>query len=142
MIFLTCINIYTVSITLKVLGVIDYGIFNVVGSLVALFTAITGTLVSASQRFLAFNLGTKDYIKYSETFTLLLIAYLIICSGIIIIAEIFEPIAFNDVLDIPADRLTSAKWIYQTSLFSFIITLLGIPFTSSIVSHEKMSAFA
>lgn len=142
MIFLTLINLYTVRITLNVLGIEDYGIYTVVGSFVALFGVITSTLTSATQRFLAFNLGEKNYEAYSRTFSLLVVSFLVLALIIVLIAEIAGLFAFESLLKVPEDRMDAAKWVYQTSLITFIIYLIIIPYTASIVANEKMSAFA
>lgn len=142
MLFLTAISLYTVRITLKALGVVDYGIYNVLASVVGALSILTGALTSATQRFLAFHLGRNDYKAYSKTFSLLLIGFAIISVILIIIGEILGIFFVNDWLTIPPDRLYAAKWVYQTSIFTFIMGLLVIPFSSSIIANEKMNAFA
>ena len=120
MIFLTLINLYTVRITLDALGVEDYGIYNVIASFISLFSIISSTLTSATQRYLSFHLGQKDYIAYSKTFSLLLICFTIIAIIVTIIAEIAGIFVLNGFLNIPEDKLYAAKWVYQTSIITFI----------------------
>ncbi len=142
MLFLTVISLFTVRITLEAIGVEDYGIYNVVGSFVALFSVLTATLTSATQRFLSFHLGKKDYEGYGKTFSLLLMGFAVISVVILLIGEIAGIYAFDGFLKIPADRLDAAKFVYQTCLVSFLFNMMAIPFTSSIISNERMSAFA
>lgn len=142
MLFLTVISLYTVKITLNVLGVIDYGIYNVVASVVASLSFLNGTLTSATQRFLSFHLGKNDYQAYSKTFSLLLIGFMVISIVIFIIGEIIGIFFIDDWLSIPSDRIFAAKWVYQSAIFTFIFHLLIVPYTSSIVANERMSAFA
>lgn len=142
MLFLTVISLYTVKITLEALGVVDYGIYNVVASVVAFLSFLNGTLTSATQRFLSFHLGKSDYKAYSRTFSLLLIGFIVISIIIFIIAEIIGIFFIDDWLVIPKDRILAAKWVYQTAIFTFIFHLLMVPYSSSIVANEKMNAFA
>lgn len=142
MIVLTLVNLVTVRVTLNALGIEDYGIYNVVASFVALLGILNGTLTASTQRFLSFHLGKRDYAAYSRTFSLLLIGFAVIAAVIVGLGEIAGIFAFDGFLKIPANRLWAAKWIFQTSLATFVVSLLTIPFTSSIVSNERMSAFA
>ncbi len=142
MIFLTLINIYCVRITLEVLGVEDYGIYNVIGSAVWSLAILRVTMSSATQRFFSFHLGKKDYISYSKTFTLLLGGFITIAILTIIIGEILGIVFFNSWLKIPFNRLYAAKYVYQLSLLTLALDMVMIPYVSSIIANEKMSAFA
>lgn len=142
MLLLTAISLYTVKITLNALGVVDYGIYNVVASVVASLSFLNGTLTSATQRFLSFHLGKNDYKAYSNTFSMLLMGYIFIGISILILGEIFGIFFIEDFLKIPMDRINAAKWVFQTALFSFVLNMLIVPFSSSIVANERMEAFA
>ncbi|MCM1140481.1 MAG: lipopolysaccharide biosynthesis protein [Muribaculum sp.] len=142
MLLLTVIGLYTVKITLNALGVVDYGIYNVVASVVASLSFLNGTLTSATQRFLSFHLGKNDYEAYSKTFSLLLIGFVVISIAIFIVGEIIGFFFIDDWLSIPPSRINAAKWVYQSAIFTFIFHLLIVPYSSSIVANERMSAFA
>lgn len=142
LIFLTLINLYAVRITLEALGEVDYGVFNVICSLVLSMSILTGALTSASQRFLSYHLGKKDFGKYSHTFTLLILTFLILAGVLILVGEALGYFFINKWLDIPPDRIHAAHWVFQTTLATFAISLVTIPYTASIVSNERMDAFA
>lgn len=142
LIFLTIINLYAVRITLEALGQIDYGVFSVIASVVMSMSILTGALTSASQRYLSFYLGKEDYDTYSHTFTLLLLTFIILALSLILIGETLGYFFINKWLDIPPDRIHAAYWVFQTSLAAFAISLITIPYTSSIVANERMDAFA
>lgn len=142
LIFLTFVNLYAVRVTLDALGDIDYGIYNVIASLVASLSILTGAMTSATQRFLSFHLGREDYDEYSKTFSLLLICFLGLAFALIIIGEPIGLWAIKDWLKYPPDRLDAVYWVFQTSLVAFAIGFITIPYTSSIVANEKMNAFA
>ncbi len=142
LIFLTIINLYAVRITLEALGKIDYGVFSVIASVVMSLSILTGALTSASQRYLSYYLGKEDYKKYSHTFTLLTLTFIILSVGLILIGEILGYFFIDKWLDIPSDRIHAAYWVFQTSLATFAVSLITIPYTSSIVANERMDAFA
>lgn len=142
MLFLSGISFFTVRIILDALGVIDYGIMNVVSSLVASLSFLNGTLSSATQRYFSYYLGLNSTDGYKKVFSILLICYTVICLSVLIIGEIIGFFFLNDWLVIPAERMYAAKWVFQTSLISFIFQLCVIPFTASLIAHERMNGFA
>lgn len=142
LIFLTVVNLYAVRVTLDALGDMDYGIYNVVASVVASLSVLTGAMTSASQRFLSFHLGKNDCQNYSHTFTLLLLAFLALSGVVVLVGEILGYFFVEKWLNIPADRIGAAYVVYQFSLLSLVFSLITIPYNSSIVANEKMGAFA
>lgn len=142
MLFLTAINLYTVRITLEALGAMDYGIYNVVASVVASLSFLNGSLTSASQRYFSYHLGEKDYAAYQKTFSLMMMGFIIVSLIILAIGEILGIFFINDWLEIPRSRIPAAKWVYQTAILSFVLNLLIVPYSSSLVANEKMNAFA
>ena len=142
MLVMTLISLYTVRVTFKVLGIDDYGIYNVVCGLIGFLGFITTTLSTSAQRFLAFDLGQGNKNDYTHTFSM--IFYIILASTIIIVllAELFGPWLINNYLVIPVERLNAAKIIYQISIVSFIVRFLVVPYSSSIIAYEKMGVFA
>ncbi|MDE5793437.1 MAG: hypothetical protein K2I08_01815 [Muribaculaceae bacterium] len=142
LIFLTFINLYAVRVTLEALGKIDYGVFSVIASVVMSMSILTGALTSASQRYLSYHLGKNDYEKYSHTFTLLLLTFVILAGTLIVIGEGLGYFFIEKWLDIPTDRIQAAYWVFQTVLATFAFSLVTIPYTSSIVANERMDAFA
>lgn len=142
MIIVTVVSFFTVRITLQILGVEDYGIYNVVGGLVAFLSIISSTMSSATQRYLAFDLGKNDYNAFQNTFSLLMLVYLALSFLIIVIGEAIGPWVISTYLKIPTERVYAAQWVYQFSLFSFCLTLIGTPYQASIIANEKMGVFA
>lgn len=142
MLFLSGISFFTVRIILEALGVIDYGIMNVISSLVASLSFLNGTLSSATQRYFSYFLGKNDIFGYKKIFSILLICYIVVCFSVLLIGEFLGFFFLNDWLVIPDDRMYAAKWVFQTSLISFIFQLCVIPFTASLIAHERMNGFA
>src|SRR5690606_11824845 len=136
------ITLYTSRIVLKALGIEDYGIYNVVGGFVTMFALISGSLTTATQRFITFELGKGDNSRSKEIFSAALIAHLVIGIGMLLLFESLGVWFLNTKLNIPEDRIVAANWVFQTSVISFLITLVSIPYSASIIAHEKMHVFA
>lgn len=141
-ILILLVSLYTVRVVLNKLGVEDYGVYSVVGGLVALFSFLSGSMAAASQRFFAFGLGQKDQEKLNKTFSVNLVIYI----AIAVIAAIFlETVGLWFVIDqlkIPAARYDAAIFIYHFSIFTFIATIVQSPFVAMIIAHEDMHIYA
>ena len=142
MILLMGIHLYISRVVLNALGVEDFGVYNVVGGIVALFSILSGSLSAAASRFIAFELGTKNEARLKEIFSISITVQLVLSFLILLIAESFGLWFFYEKMDIPLNRLNAAFWCYQFSVVTFIINLLSVPYDACIVAHEKMSAFA
>lgn len=136
------INLYTVRIVLNVLGIEDYGIFTVVGGIVSMFGFISNTLASGSQRFLAFELGKGDHESVKQTFSLIFISYIIIAFIVLLLCESFGSWFLLNKMNIPLERMSAARWIFQFSIFSFVTKILSAPYISAIIAREKIGVYA
>lgn len=136
------VGLFTSRVILNTLGVSDFGIYNVVGGFVGMFSMISGSLSSAIGRFITFELGKGNTEKLRIIFsTSVNIQIIFIIIGIII-AEVFGLWFLNEKMVIPTDRLYAANWVFQFSIICLAIDMLSIPYNACIIAHEKMSAFA
>lgn len=142
MLAITLISLYTVRITLQVLGADDYGIYNAIAGIIGFISFISVTLSNSAQRFLAFDLGKNNTINYQQTFSMLIIVFVVIAAIIIIVAELIGPWLIEKYLVIPENRIGATHWAFQISLLSLFIRFVAIPYTASIVAHERMSFYA
>lgn len=142
MLFLMVVSLFTSRVILNTLGVEDFGIYNVVGGIVAMFTIISGSLTSAISRFLTFELGKGDKEKLKTIFSTSVNIQLGLSAIIILIGEIVGIWFLNNQMNIPAERMMAANYILQCSLGIFVLNLLSVPYNASIIAHEKMGAFA
>ncbi len=140
--FIMAVTLYTSRVILNTLGVTDYGIYNVVGGLVASFSVISGSLSSSISRFITYELGHGDFDKLKRIFTTSVNIQLGISLVILVLGETLGLWFLNEKMNIPLERMTAANWVLQCSLFSFIINLISVPYNACIIAHEKMSAFA
>lgn len=142
MLFGMLVSLYTSRVVLNTLGVEDYGIYNVVGGFVAMFSLLSGSLSSSTSRFLTFELGKGDMERLKETFSTSLLIHLVLAGVVFVSAESIGVWFLNTQMTIPAERLYAANWVFQASIVSFMFGLFSVPYNASIVSHERMSAFA
>ena len=142
MLFLMLISLYTSRVILIALGVEDYGIYNVVGGIVAMFTMISGSLAAAISRFITFELGKGDIEKLKTVFSSSVTIQVFLSLIFIAVAETIGLWFLNTQMVIPAERMTAANWVYQFSILSFAINLISVPYNAAIIAHEKMEAFA
>lgn len=136
------VSLYTVRVVLDVLGAEDYGIYNVIGGIVSLFSFLSGTMASATQRFLSFEMGKKENSSLAHVFSVSMYTYLLMVGIILLLSETVGLWFVNNQLTIPIERLAAANFVYQSSILSFIITLLCIPYNASIIAMERMNVFA
>lgn len=142
MLLLMLVSLYTSRINLNALGVVDFGIYGVVGGVVSMFYIVSNALIGSINRYLAFEIGSKNQERLNKVFCTAIGIQYIIAGIVLILAETIGLWFLNYKLVIPADRLIAANWIYQFSILSFCMDLLAIPYTADIIAHEKMSAFA
>lgn len=142
MFIITIVGLYTSRVVLQTLGVTDFGIYNVVGGIISMAAFLNTAMVSASQRFLSFELGRGDGGRLKRVFCNSVNIHAAICIIAIVLAETVGLWLVNNKLVIPDDRMVAANWVYQASIFSFMISVMSVPYNSAIVAHEKMSAFA
>ena len=142
MLFSMLVSLYTSRVVLNTLGVEDYGIYNVVGGFVAMFSLISNSLSASVSRFLTFELGRGDMERLKETFSTSLMIHLALAGLVFILAESVGVWFLNTQMTIPPERLYAANWVFQASVLSFMFGLSSVPYNASIASHERMSAFA
>ena len=137
------VSLYTVRVVLDTLGNIDYGLYNVVGGIVALFTSITAILASASQRFFSAEIGIgRTQGDLSKIFSLNIILYLSLFIIILIVSETIGLYFVITQLNFPPERFSAVVWTYQFAVFSFAINLLVTPYIALVIANERMNVFA
>lgn len=142
MLILMVVSLYTSRVILNALGVEDYGIYNVVGGVVTMFSMLSGSLTAAIQRFLNFELGTGNTEKLKKVFSSAVTIQIGLAIIIVILAETVGLWFMNAKLVVPEERMLAANWCYQFSVLTFAVNLINVPYNAAIIAHEKMSAFA
>ncbi len=142
MLFMMAVTLYTSRVILNTLGVEDYGIYNVVGGIVAMFGFINGSMSSATQRYITFALGRGDKQRLSTVFSTSLQIHTLIAGIIVLLGETVGVWFLYEKMQIPPERMDAAFWVLQCSIVSSVVMIVSVPYNACIVAHERMSAFA
>ena len=142
MLLIMAVTLYTSRVVLQVLGVEDFGIYNVVGGVVAMFSILSGSLSAAISRFITFELGTNNQERLKAVFSSAIMIQWTLAVLIIVLAEILGVWFLNHGMNIAQERLLAANWVLQCSIATFAINLISIPYNAAIIAHERMKAFA
>lgn len=136
------IGLYTSRVILNALGVSDFGIYNVVGSVTAMLSFINGAMANATTRYITFELGKEDEGKENEVFCISMNIHIFIAILTAIFLETAGVWFLYNKMVIPQDRLNAAFWVLQFSIITTIISIVSVPYNACIIAHEKMGAFA
>ena len=136
------IGLYTSRVILNVLGVEDYGTYNVVGGVVSMFSLLTASMSGSISRYLTFSLGKGDREQLQRVFSVSLEVQVVLSVVVVLAVEAVGVWFLNTQMKIPADRMGAANWVMQCSLVSFVVGLLMVPYNASIISHERMNIYA
>ena len=142
MLLIMAVNLYTSRVVLNALGVEDFGIYNVVGGVVAMFSVLSGSLSAAITRFITYELGKGNEERLNKIFSSSVTIQIGLAFIIIILAEAVGVWFLNNKMNIPDGRIVAANWVFQLSVLTFVINLISVPYNASIIAHERMSAFA
>lgn len=142
MVLIMGVSLFTSRIILNVLGVEDFGIYNVVGGVVVLFSYLNSAMTASTQRFISFEIGRENPDGIRNIFNMGLNIHIIFTVLFLVIAETIGLWLIRTQLVIPENRLFAANFVYQFSVISTAINILTIPYTSLIIAHERMNVFA
>lgn len=142
MLLIMGVTLYTSRIVLNALGVEDFGIYNIVGGVVILFSFINNALSSATQRFLNFEIGRGDVLGTKRVFSMSLTIHLFVALFVVLLAETVGLWFLNTQMNIPTERMAAANLVYQFSILTVCISFVQIPYYASVVAYEKMFFFA
>lgn len=142
MLFSMAVSLYTSRVVLSVLGVIDYGINNVVGGIVIMFAFLNSTMSVSTQRFLSFDIGRNDEQMINKTFNIAFVIHLGLGLVVLLLGETIGLWFLYNKINLPPDRMEAALWIYHFSILSFLFNVTQVPYSACINSHEKMDVYA
>ena len=140
--FVLFISLYTSRVVLRELGVVDYGVFNVVGGVIAMLGFLKSNMHATYQRYFNVEMGRGNYAGVKDMFRSALAVQLILAVVIIVLAESVGLWFLYNKLVIPAERMDAAFWVFQSAVVSFLLTILSGPFGAAITAYERMGVFA
>lgn len=136
------VSLYTSRVVLNTLGVEDFGIYNVVGGIVVMFSFLNSAMSSATQRYFSFELGQGNTDQLKKLFSITVNIHFLIAIVITLLAETIGLWFLNTKLNIPADKMYEANWVFQFSIATFFLTVISVPYNAAIISHERMGVYA
>lgn len=136
------VSLFTSRVVLQTLGVEDFGIYNVVGGVVVLFSFLNAAMSSATQRFLNFELGRRDFAQVGRVFSMSMSVHFAIAGAVLLLAETLGLWFLNAQLNIPAERMAAANWVYQFSVASTLLGIMLVPYNATIIAYERMTFYA
>lgn len=142
MLLLMLVNLYTSRVVFNVLGVEDYGLYSVVGSIVIFLGFVNASMTAASQRFLSYSKGHGDLASQTSMFNSLSVTHIITALLIFVIAEPGGIFYIETYLNVAPEKISAAHIVFQFSLFSLLIKTTTVPYNAAIIANERMSAFA
>lgn len=142
MILMMAVSLYTSRVILAALGVEDFGLYNVVGGIVVLFSFINNAMVTSTQRFLNCELGRNNVEEAQKVFSASLSIHFIIAAVFFILAESVGLWFLNNYIKIPPGREIAANWVYQCSVIASLFNVIRAPYNATIIAYERMSFYA
>ena len=142
MLFGMLVSLFTSRVILQTLGVEDYGVYNVVGGVITMFTFLNSAMSSATSRYITFEIGKGNMEQLKKVFSTALQIHAAIALLIVILGETVGLWFLMNELVIPDGRMEAAMWVYQCSIVTAVVTVMSVPYNADIIAHEKMSAFA
>ena len=142
MFFIMAVTLFTSRVVLNTLGVVDFGIYNVVGGVVAMMGILNGAMAVSTQRYLTFELGRGDIVRVKQVFSVCLTIFFLLSVFVIILAETVGLWFLHNKMIIPPERMTAANLVYQYSILACVLSLVVNPFNATIIAHERMNVYA
>ena len=142
MVIVLVITLYTSRVILKVLGVEDYGVYNVVAGFVTMFGFFNSSLSNGIQRFYNYELGKNGVDGARRVYNMALLIQLLLAIIIVLPTEFFGLWYLHNKMVIPDGRMFAAEWVFQLSLFTFVINIIQVPYSSAVMAHEQMDFYS
>lgn len=136
------VTLYTSRVVLSTLGIIDFGIYNAVGGIVAMMGFLNSSMSNAVQRYLSYEMGRGDNGKVCEVFNAALRAHAFIAIVVLVVMEIIGIWFLNEKLNIPPDRMQAARWVFHCSVVLTLFSIMQVPYNAMIISKEDMNIYA
>ena len=136
------INLYVTRVVLNVLGVSDYGVYNVVCGFVTMFGFLNTSMANGIQRFYNFELGKKGEDAVVKVYNTALIIQFVLTVGVVILTETIGLWYVNTKMVISPERIVAANWIFHFSVISLVFVIMQTPYSAAILAYERMDYYA
>lgn len=142
MVILTLLNLYIVRLVLNGLGNEDYGVYNVVASVVTVIGCLNSVVAMSIQRFLSFHLGNNSIQEVQKVYSVSINIIIFLVIIVILLGESLGRFFYDNILIIPQSRCEAAYWVFHSSILSYVFSLLQIPFIAILIAEESMGKYA
>lgn len=142
MFFVLGVSLYTTRVVFNVLGVVDYGIYNVVSGFVLLFSFLNTSLANGVQRYYNYSIGRKGEYSVTDVYNMSLLIQLIFGVALVLVIELGGLWYMDHYMTIPAERLVAARWVFHTGVLSLFLVIMQIPYSAAVIAYEKMDYYA
>lgn len=136
------LSLYTSRLTLEVLGESDFGIYATVAGFTALLSTLTTSLASGTQRFITFELGRGDMQKLNRVYCTSINIHVMLSIILVLMGEIFGSWFIFNKMTLPPERIMTAFWVFQFTIFNSVFALINTPNNAEIIAHEDMGVWA
>lgn len=136
------VALYTSRVVLGVLGASDYGLYNVVGGVVSMFAFLNGVLSSGTSRFITYELGKGNHERLRDIFNIALVSHICLALIVFLLSETIGLWFVNTQLVFPPERVVAVNVVYQLSVLTLMLQFTQIPYTATIIAHEKLNIYA
>ncbi|VFQ46555.1 hypothetical protein [Desulfoluna butyratoxydans] len=142
MVFSIGLALFSTRIVLQALGVSDFGIFNLIAGTIGILSFMNMAMAASVQRHLSFEIGRRDMMSLNRVFSTSVVMHIIIGIVVYFILQVSAVPLFNGVLNIPSQRISSAKFIYQSMAITTLFSIASVPYEAGITAHERMGFIA
>lgn len=142
LIFILFVSLYTTREIFSALGVVDYGIYNVVAGFVSMFAFLNTSMINSIQRFYNYEKGIGNFDGIRSVYNMSLRIQILIGILTLVLLEVIGLWYINSKMVLPLDRVYAANWVFQFSALSLLLVILQIPYSAAVVSNEKMNYYA
>lgn len=142
MVIVLGITLYTTRILLEVLGVVDYGVYNVVCGFVTMFSFLNTSMSNGIQRFFNYEYGKNGENGANKVFCTAVYIQIILSFIIVLIVEIIGLWYLHNKMVLPPDRIVASEWVFQFAMLTFILNIMQAPFSAAVTAHEKFDFYA
>ena len=142
MAFVMLITLYTSRVILQSLGVVDFGIYNVVAGFVSMFSFLNTSLIACIQRYYNYEQGKNGVEGFKNVYVTSFYIQLALALLVFVAIESFGIWYLENKLVIPSDRLPAAHILFQASALSLLLVIVQVPYSAAIIAREKMDYYA
>ena len=136
------VNLLSTRLILLSMGVVDYGIVNLISGIVAMLSFVQNSMTVSTQRYLSVNMGQNNQERQNQIFNTSVVLHLFLAVIIIIILESCYPLVFNSGVQIPVERHSAAQWLYQMMIIGTVLVVITVPYDATLNAHENMLWFS